>query len=83
MKPNNFEYACHVTLLVKRDGSRHFYGDYQPLNMQTRWDVFPMPLINDVITQMGKSSRFIVLDLQSSFWKLDGTWRYEKDSIEY
>jgi len=32
MKPNDSEYACRVTLLVKRDGSRRFYGDYRPLN---------------------------------------------------
>ncbi len=28
MKPNNFEYACHIILPVKKDGSRHFCGDY-------------------------------------------------------
>jgi len=33
MKPNNFEYACHVTLPIKRDGSKRFYGDNRPLNM--------------------------------------------------
>jgi hypothetical protein len=33
MKPSNSKYACCVTLLIKRDGSRHFCGDYQPLNM--------------------------------------------------
>jgi hypothetical protein len=32
MKPNNFKYACCITLLVKKDGSRHFCGDYRPLN---------------------------------------------------
>jgi hypothetical protein len=33
MKNNDFEYACRVNLLVKKDGSMHFYGDYRPLNM--------------------------------------------------
>jgi hypothetical protein len=28
MKPDNSEYACRVTVLVKRDGSRRFCGDY-------------------------------------------------------
>jgi hypothetical protein len=28
MKPSNFEYACRVTLPIKRDGSRRFCGDY-------------------------------------------------------
>jgi hypothetical protein len=28
MRPSNSEYACRVTLLVKKDGSRRFCGDY-------------------------------------------------------
>jgi hypothetical protein len=57
MKPSDFEYACCVTLPMKRDGSnRRFCGDYRPLNMQTRRDSFPMPLVEDVISQLGKSA---------------------------
>jgi hypothetical protein len=49
MKPNNSEFACRVTLPVKKDGSRRFCGDYRPFNAQTRRDMFPMPLVEDVI----------------------------------
>jgi hypothetical protein len=70
MKLSNFEYACRVTLPIKRDGSRCFCGDYQPLNMQTRQDSFPMPLVDDVISQLGKSAWFTTLDLQSGFWQI-------------
>ncbi len=63
MKPSDFEYACRVTLPIKRDGSRRFCGDYRPLNMQTRKDSFLMPLVDDVIFQLGKSAWFTTLDL--------------------
>jgi hypothetical protein len=33
MKPSNSEYACRVTLPIKKDGSRCFCGDYRPLNL--------------------------------------------------
>ncbi len=33
MKPSDSDYACCVTLPVKKDGSRRFYGDYRPLNL--------------------------------------------------
>jgi hypothetical protein len=62
------EYACRVTLPMKKDGSRRFCGDYCPLNHQTRWDFFPMPLIKDVLNQLGHSKWFSALDLQLGFW---------------
>jgi hypothetical protein len=57
-------------LANKRDGSRHLSGDYQPLNMQTYQDSFPMPLVDYVISQLGKSTWFIALDVQSGFWQI-------------
>jgi len=56
MRPSSSEYACRVTLPVKKDGSRRFCGDYRPLNAQTRCDSFPMPLVEDVIDQLGNSA---------------------------
>jgi hypothetical protein len=70
MRLSDSEYACRVTLLVKKDGSRRFCGDYRPLNLQTRRDSFPMPLVEDVISQLGKLVWFTALDLQSSFWQI-------------
>ncbi len=70
IRPNNSEYACQVTLPVKKDGSRRFCGDYRPLNAQMRRDSFPMPLVEDVIDQLGNSSWFTALDLQSGFWQI-------------
>jgi hypothetical protein len=63
MKPSDFEYACRVTLPVKRDESRRFCGDYRPFNLQTRRDSFPMPLVDDIISQLGKSAWFSSLYL--------------------
>jgi hypothetical protein len=62
------KYACRITLLMKKDGSQKFCGDYRPLNYQTRQDTFPMPLINDVLNQLRHSEWFLVVDLQSGFW---------------
>ncbi len=70
MRPSSSEYACRMTLPVKKDGSRRFCGDYRPFNAQTRRDMFPMPLVEDVIDQLGKSTWFTALDLQFGFWQI-------------
>ncbi len=49
MRPRSSKYAYRVTLPVKKHGSRCFCGDYRPLNVQSRRDSFPMPLVEDVI----------------------------------
>jgi hypothetical protein len=50
MKNSDSKYACKVNLHVKKDGNRSLYDDYRPLNMQTKNDSFPMPLIDDVLS---------------------------------
>ncbi len=70
MRPSSSEYAYWVTLPMKKDGSRRFCGDYRPFNAQTRRDSFPMPLMEDVIDQLGSSEWFTALDLQFGFWQI-------------
>jgi hypothetical protein len=78
MKNSDSEYACKVNLPIKRDGNKRFYGDYRPLNMQTKRGSFPMPLISDVLFQMGNSQWFSALDLQSGFWHI----RMSQDDVK-
>jgi hypothetical protein len=63
MRKNASKYVYKITLSMKKDGSRRFYGNYRPLNHQTRWDSFPMPLIEDVLNQLGHSEWFSALNL--------------------
>jgi hypothetical protein len=49
MRSSTLEYVCKVTFLINKDGSKRFCGDYKPLNLQTKRDIFPMPLVDDVL----------------------------------
>jgi hypothetical protein len=49
MCKSSSEYACRVTLPMKKDGNIKFCGDYKLLNVQTQQNSFPMPLIDDVL----------------------------------
>ncbi len=63
MTNSDSKYGCRISQSVKRDGNRQFCGDYRPLNMQTKRDSFPMPLIDDVFSHMGSNQWFSALDL--------------------
>jgi hypothetical protein len=53
---------------MRKDDNKRFYGNYMPFNAQTWRDSFPMPLIDDVLDQLGKSTWFVTLDFQFGFW---------------
>ncbi len=71
MCASHLEYACKVKLPAKWDGPRRFCGYYRPLNHQTSMiHTYPLPLIEDVLAQLGKSTTFSAHDLYPSFWQI-------------
>ena len=58
------------SLVRKRDGTLCFCVDYGVLNSVTKSDVFPLPRINDLLDQLGKSKYYITLYLVSGYWQI-------------
>jgi hypothetical protein len=56
-----------MTFPIKKDDSQWFCKDYCPLNQHTRRDTFFMPLVVDVLMQLGRSHCYSALDLQFGF----------------
>lgn len=63
-------WASPVVLVKKRDGSHRFCVDYRALNAVTVPDSFPLPRIDDLLDQLGKSTYFSTIDLVSGFWQI-------------
>ena len=78
IKPSESPWASPVVLVRKRDGTLRFWIDYRALNSVTRPDLFPLPRINDLLDQLGKSKFFSTLDLKSGYWQI----RVSADSQE-
>ena len=78
IKPSESPWASPVVLVRKRDGTLRFCVDYRALNSVTKLDVFPLPRINDLLDQLGKSRYFTTLDLKSGYWQI----RVHADSQE-
>ena len=51
-------------------GGHRFCVDFRALNKITRTLAYPLPLIDDILALLGKSTDFSTLDLRSGYWQL-------------
>ena len=58
ISPSTSPWASPVVLVRKKYGSLRFCIDFRKLNAITKPDVFPLPRIDDLLDQLGKSRYF-------------------------
>ena len=74
IKPVSEGVFSSPTLLVpKKDGGLRFCADLREMNKILEEDVYPLPLIRDVIDAIGTSQSIIysIVDLRSAFWQIN------------
>ena len=58
IQPSNSPWASPVVLVRKKDRTLRFCVDYRGLNSAMKLDQFPLPRIDDLLDQLGKSQRW-------------------------
>jgi hypothetical protein len=78
IQPSASPYAAPLLLVPKKDNMWRVVLDFRCLNLVTKMDRHPLPLIQDKIDQLGGATVFTTLDLKQGYHQLP----VHKDSIE-
>lgn len=70
IKESKSDYASPILLVRKKSGEQRLCVDYRALNNKTRKDCFPLPLIDDQLTNLSGNNFFTSLDLASGYYQV-------------
>ena len=70
IRVSNSPWSAPIVLAKKKDGTNRFCTDYRRLNMVTKSDATPLPLVSSTLNQLGRSCYFTTLDLLAGYWQI-------------
>ena len=70
ISPSESPYNSPIVVVPKKDGSLRLCVDFRGLNKKIVADLFPLPVMSEVLQNLANSDMFTTLDCMAIFWKI-------------
>ncbi|KAI0996393.1 hypothetical protein K3495_g11787 [Podosphaera aphanis] len=70
IEPSNAAFCSPILFVKKPNGGLRFYVDYRKLNLITKKDRYPLPLIDETLTRLNRAKIFTKLDIRQTFHRI-------------
>ncbi len=70
IEESHSDWASPIVLVPKTDGSVWFCVDYRRVNAVSKFDVYPMPRVDELLDRLGAARFYSTLDLTKGYWQI-------------
>ncbi len=86
IQPSSSDFGAAIIMLTKKDlvglwTMKRMCEDYRPLNLNTHYDMYPMPILEKLFDNIGDSNIFTIVDLRQGFNHIVLTMKDRKKTV--
>ncbi|KAM9308293.1 uncharacterized protein PAF06_012480 [Gastrophryne carolinensis] len=70
IEPSSSPWCSPIVIVPKKNGEMRFCIDFRKLNQISKFDTYPMPHIEDLITRLGDAQYISTFDLTKGYWQI-------------